>query len=224
MDDSLRLAWTQIVTPEDYDKHMAEIGQAQAAAVLTRSIIETSVTRDCSRVLIVGAGTGQMLDFLDPALLCPFRITCTDLNRSFLARLEQRLLSAGIRATLLEDDIEHTALDAGWDLLLATLLLEHVDWHRAVEVIASLRPKACGIIVQENPEGMSSAVTPGRPIPLSIAKAIEIAHPTLVPRNEPIAAFDDRGYHCRATFVQEVADRKHLVAMLFTRTVTVPSV
>jgi hypothetical protein len=35
------------------------------------------------RVVIVGAGTGQMPDFLDPALFRLFRITCTDLTGVF---------------------------------------------------------------------------------------------------------------------------------------------
>ena len=75
------------------------------------------------------------------------------------ARLEERLVRHGLSATILQDDIENTALDPDSDLLLATLLLEHIDWHRGVEVFAALRPATCGIIIQENPHGMTSAVT-----------------------------------------------------------------
>lgn len=217
MDPNLGLAWTQIVTGEDYDEHMAAIGQARAAAALTRQIIRCAEPPTDTRVVIVGAGTGQMLDFLDPALLRPFRITCTDLNRSFLARLEERLVTCGLTATVFQDDIEHTALESGPDLLLATLVLEHIDWHRGVEGLAGLRPATCGIIIQENPPGMSSAVTPGRAIPLSIAKAFEIAHPTIVPRDELLAAFEHQGYKCKTICAQEVADSKRLIALLFRR-------
>ena len=35
MDPELRRAWTEIVTADDYERHMAAIGQAQAAAELT---------------------------------------------------------------------------------------------------------------------------------------------------------------------------------------------
>ncbi|MGA9106818.1 MAG: class I SAM-dependent methyltransferase, partial [Bryobacteraceae bacterium] len=170
-----------------------------------------------SRVVIAGAGTGQALDFVDPALLRPFRLTFTDLNPAFLARLTRRLVRHGLAATVLEDDIEQTALEPAPDLLLATLLLEHIDWRRGVEAIAGLRPAACGIIIQENPEGMTSAVTPGRPIPASIAKAVEIAHATLVPRQDLLAALAARGYVCRDTWVCEVADGKKLAALLFVR-------
>jgi SAM-dependent methyltransferase len=215
MDAGLRLAWTQIVTVEDYDAHMAAIGQAQAAAALTEDLIRARQLRSDGRVVIVGAGTGQMLDFLEPSVLRPFQLTCTDLNPVFLARLKERLDQHGLRATILEDDIEQTALESGPELLLATLVLEHIDWRRGVEAIAGLRPTACGIIIQENPPGMTSSVTPGRRIPPSIAKAIEVAHATLVPRGELTAAFETHGYWLKDTFGRDVADGKRLVALLF---------
>jgi hypothetical protein len=111
-------------------------------------------------VVIVGAGTGQTFDFLDADLLRPFEMTCTDLSRRFLDRLEKRIILHGLKATVLEDDIEDTALKPGPDFLLATLLLEHIDWRRGVDALARLAPATCGIIIQENPPGMTSAVTP----------------------------------------------------------------
>jgi len=217
MDANLRLAWTQIVTADDYEQHMAGIGQAQAAATLNRQIIEAAKPPDGSHVVIAGAGTGQMFDFLDPALFRSFRLTCTDLNRSFLARLEERLAEHALRATILVDDIEQTALEPGPALLLATLLLEHIDWRRGVEVFAELRPTACGIIIQENPQGMTSAVTPGRSTPPSVAKAVETAHAKLVPLDELLAAFEERGYQRQVSYAEHAADGKRLIAVLFFR-------
>jgi len=215
MDSGLRHAWAQIITGEDYEKHMAGIGQAQASAVLTDQILRSVEPQAGGRVVIAGAGTGQILDFAEPDLFRPFRLTFTDLNPAFLARLAQRLAKHGLTATLLEDDIEQTGIEPGADLVLATLLLEHIDWRRGVESIAGLRPAACGVIIQENPEGMTSAVTPGRQIPPSIAKAFEIAHATLVPRQDLVAAFAARGYELKGTWAREVADGKKLVALLF---------
>ena len=217
MDPGLRRAWTQIVTCEDYEEHMARIGQAQASAGLTCQILCAAGPPSGGRVVVAGAGTGQALDFLDPALLRPFRLTFTDLNREFLARLAQRLAKHNLAATILEDDIEQTALEPAPDLLLATLLFEHVDWRRGVAAIVGLRPAACGVIMQENPEGMTSAITPGRQIPPSMAKAFEIAHPTLVLRQDVVAGFAARGYVCKDTWAREVADGKRLVALLFAR-------
>jgi hypothetical protein len=218
MDLELRRAWTEIVTAEDYEEHMASIGQAQAAAELTQRLIQSASLRPSSRITIAGAGTGQMFDFLAPAVFGPHRLTCADLNPVFLARLRERLERHGLEAEIVEDDIERTALTPRPDLLLATLLLEHIAWPRGVEAFARLQPRTCGIVLQENPPNMSGAVTPGRRLPLSIAKAVETAHPTLVPRDDLIVAMTERGYPCRATEVREVADGKRLVGLLFGRT------
>jgi hypothetical protein len=156
-----------------------------------------------------------MFDFLNPALFRPFELTCTDINPKFLARLRERLVKHDLSGLLLADDIEHTTLLDGPDFLLAALLLEHIDWRKCVEVIAALRPAACGIIIQENPIGMTSAVTPGRRIPASMAAAVQIAQPKLVPHDELLSAFEARGYHCARTYAREVADGKRLISTLF---------
>jgi hypothetical protein len=218
MDPELRRAWTEIVSAEDYEEHMVSIGQAQAAAELTQRLIQSASLRPSSRITIAGAGTGQMFDFLAPAVFGPHRLTCADLNPVFLARLRERLERYGLEAEILEDDIERTALTPRPDLLLATLLLEHIAWPRGVEAFARLQPRTCAIVLQENPPNMSGAVTPGRRLPPSIAKAVETAHPTLVPRDDLIVAMTERGYPCRATEVREVADGKRLVGLLFGRT------
>ena|SRR5579885_1843576 len=215
MDEALRRAWTEIVTPDDYEEHMARIGQAQAGADLTRHLIETSRPPFGARILFAGAGTGQMLDFLDASVLRPFRLVFTDLSTSFLERLKRRLRQLELTAEVIEDDFENTALQPGPDLLIATLLLEHIDWHRGVDTISALRPAACGIIIQENPPEMKSAITPGRVLPRSIAEASSQAHPVLVPYDELVPAFGACGYEMTDTASREVADGKRLIAVLF---------
>lgn len=214
MDSNLRLAWTQIVTAEDYEEHMAAIGQAQAAAALTVELIQKAALHEGSRLVIAGAGTGHMFDFLDIDLLRPFHLICTDLNPTFLARLRARLFTRGFGAQIVADDLEHSALLMHPEFLLATLLLEHIDWHRGVEAITALQPAACGIIIQENPPGMTAAVTPGRRIPASMA-AFKIAQPKLVPHDEMLSAFEAQGYHPVFSNSREVADSKRLVSTLF---------
>jgi hypothetical protein len=215
MKSNLRLAWTEVVKADDYDEHMAAVGQAQAAAALAAEIIRDAGLSPNSRIVVVGAGTGQIFDFVDPALFRPFQLTCTDLNPTFLARLRDRLFKHGLRALIVADDIENTALPKAPDLLLATLVLEHIDWRKGVEAIARFDPAACGIIIQENPRGMTSAVTPGRRVPASIAAAFQIAQPELVPHKELLSAFEAGGYRCASTCAREVADGKRLVSTLF---------
>ena len=164
MDPELRSAWTEIVSAADYDLHMAAIGQAQAAAELTAWQIHHAAIPAAWHILICGAGTGQLLDFLDPAILRPYRFTCTDLNPRFLDRLRERLASHRLKAEVLQDDIEQTRLIATPDLLLATLLLEHIDWRRGVNRSQRYSRDIAASILQGNPPEMESAVTPGRPL------------------------------------------------------------
>jgi hypothetical protein len=215
MDAELRRAWTEIVVADDYEEHMAAIGQAQAAAELTRYLIEKASLEPGSRITIAGSGTGQMFDLLPASVFHPYQLTVSDLNPLFLERLRERLTRHGLDAEILVDDIERTALPPGCELLLATLLLEHIDWQRGTQTFVDLRPRLCGIVLQENPPDMKSAVTPGRRLPSSIAKAVEKAHPSLVPRDDLIAAMAKRAYDCIGSLVREVADRKQLAALLF---------
>lgn len=216
MDLSLRQAWTQIITGEDYDEHMAAVGQAQAAAVLTAEMIRNAGLRAGGRLVIAGAGTGQMFDFLNAAVFRKFRLICTDINPKFLARLRERLARHYLAAFVVADDIEQTALTGRPDFLLAALVLEQIDWRNGVEAIAVLRPAACGIIIQENPAGMTATVTPGRSIPASIAAAFETEQPKLVPHKQLLSAFQARGYCCAGTWIRQVADEKRLVSSLLT--------
>jgi len=215
MDAALRRAWTEIVTPDDYEQHMAAIGQAQAAAELTGVLLSAAGLAPGERVAIVGAGTGQVFDFLSPDTVLPYRLVCTDLNAAYLARLRGRLQRGGIEAAIAVDDLERSALGAGIALIIATLVLEHIDWRRGVAELARLSPRICGVILQENPAGMASAVTPGRRLPASLAQAVETAHPVLVPGEELTAAMSVCGYRLRKSDVREVADGKRLAALLF---------
>jgi hypothetical protein len=217
MDEALRRAWTEIVTPEDYEEHMARIGQAQAGADLTRHLLEIAAPPRRARVVFAGAGTGQMLDFLDPSLLRPFRLAFTDLNPRFLERLKRRLAQFDLHADVIEDDFENTAIACGPDLLIATLLLENIDWRRGVETISALRPVACGIVIQENPPEMKSAITPGRVLPRSMAEAASQAHPVLIPYDQLVPALAAHGYEQRDKSARAVADGKYLISILFKR-------
>src|SRR5262249_16936514 len=62
-----------------------------------------------------------------------------------------------------------------------------------------------------------TAVTPGRVVPSSLLKAIEVGRPTLVPPEELITAFGQRGYPLTGKWAEEVADGKRLIALLFRR-------
>ena len=215
MDPELRRAWTEVVTADDYERHMAAIGQAQAAAELTAWALRSAGLAAGDSVTVAGAGTGQMLDFFDPAALRPYRLTFADLNRRIpgparrateAARHTWRARGRRFRA----DKLAGRAGAAGGDAAARA--------HRVaarVESMARLQPRRCAIVMQENPPGMATAVTPGRVVPESIAKAMATAHAKLVVRDELVGEMERLGYGLRAEESREVADGKRLVGLLF---------
>ncbi|HXY47461.1 MAG TPA: class I SAM-dependent methyltransferase [Thermoplasmata archaeon] len=217
MDPESRRAWTEIVTPEDYDRHMETIGQAGASADLVAQFLSWTHLPGGSNVVIVGAGTGWMLDHSDLASLRELRLTFTDLSPRFLNKLRERVGAHRLTADVLEDDIEATKLPSGMDLLIASLVLEHIDWMRGAASITGLSPRFIGVVLQENPPGMTTSITPGRPLPPSISEASKIALSHLVPKGEIVAEFERLGYPCDRETSRVVADGKRLIGYLFGR-------
>ena len=215
MEPESRRAWTEIVTPEDYDRHIETIGQAEVSADLVAQFLSWTQLPAGGKVVIVGAGTGWLLDHSDLTWFRNLRLTFTDLSPRFLNKLRERLSDHGIAANVLEDDIEATRLATGMDLLIASLVLEHIDWKRGAASIAGLSPRFIGIILQENPPGMTTSITPGRPLPPSILEASKIALSRLLAKNEVVAEFERLGYPCEREASRAVADGKRLVGCLF---------
>ena len=174
MDPELRRAWTEIVTA----------GQAQAAELTQWLLISADLSE-----WRAGDGRGGRDRCASAAPL-----TFADLNPRHLAQRRERLTRQGFDGIVVMDDFEATRLEEGMDFLLATLLLEHIEWRRGLESLARLRPRACGIVMQVNPPGMTTQVTPGRRVPPSLAKAMETAHATLLFEEELVAAMAERGF------------------------------
>ena len=215
MDPESRRAWTEIVTPEDYDRHMETIGQAAASAELVTQFLSWTLLPGRSQVVVAGAGTGWMLDHTDLTPFRNLRLTFTDLSPRFLNKLRERVRTHGITAKVLEDDIEATKLPTGVDLVITSLVLEHIDWKRGAASIAGLSPRFIGVVLQENPPGMTTSITPGRPLPPSILEASKSALSHLVPKSEVVAEFERLGYRCEHETSRAVADGKRLIGCLF---------
>ena len=115
------------VTPGDYEQHLAAIGQAQANALIVREAIQRWAAPGAS-VLIAGAGTGQMLDYVGHEFLTTFDITFSDINPEFLRCIEQRLVHAPLTSwRTVVDDLECTQLTGPFALIVIVLVLEHID-------------------------------------------------------------------------------------------------
>jgi ubiquinone/menaquinone biosynthesis C-methylase UbiE len=215
MDNKLRKAWTKLVRPEDYDAHMAAIGQAQANAALLAKLFECDPPRPGSELLVAGAGTGQLFDYLSPALLKPYRTTFTDINAEYLNRLAARVSGVpGIEFKMIVDDIEASRLPGSFELVVAILVLEHVDWRKAIAEMSRLSAARVFIVLQENPPHITTAVTKGRPITGSMRVFTEV-HPHLIPQSDVVAGFTRHEFELRRSSAREVLDSKRMVALEF---------
>jgi 2-polyprenyl-3-methyl-5-hydroxy-6-metoxy-1,4-benzoquinol methylase len=152
MREQLRKAWAEIIQPDDYEAHMAAVGQVQANAHLVAEYLRAHWSKPGASILFVGAGTGQMFDFISPELLLPFSLTFTDINAGYLQRLAARLAAVeGLRYKTLVDDLESTQISRVFDLTAAILVLEHVDWRKAVSTLCALTTHEALVVIQENP-------------------------------------------------------------------------
>jgi SAM-dependent methyltransferase len=205
---TLREAWTGRVTADDYEAHMQRIGQAEANALLLAELL----TGASGRVLIAGAGTGQMFGYLPAEFLAGCAVTCSDVNPAFLARLRERFVCETV-----VDDIEDSRLEPGFAVIAVVLVLEHVDWKLAVESLARLEPERLVLIVQRNPSNVTAAVTPGRVPPGTMQVFAGEAPPHLVPTEELIAKLGSFGFELVREEARAVQDGKSMVGLVLRR-------
>lgn len=217
MDPKLREAWLKKVTAADYESHMAAVGQAQANAELVKEFFERASLPPGSRVLFAGAGTGQWLEFTSPDFLSGLSVTFTDINADYLRLLSSRFAEfPNLTAQFRVDDIETSNLPANVDVAIAVLVLEHVDWKKAVRTLCRLCSGTILAITQENPPALSSAMTPSRPVAGSMSVFKEV-HPTLLSKSELAAEFAAHGFFQKAQTEKTVLDDKRMVALEFSR-------
>jgi len=205
---TLREAWTEFIVADDYEQHMAAIGQAQANALLVAELVAAAQPQTGSRVLIAGAGTGQMFEYCPAGLWDAFDLTCSDLNPTFLRKLRSRHA-----CTTALDDIEDSRLDPGFSLIVVVLVLEHVDWRKALASLARLRPERVAIVIQGNPEGR----LPQRERPGTMRLFGTELNPKFLDAGEIVAEFARRGFALRSQAERPVPDGKTMAGLLFAR-------
>jgi hypothetical protein len=217
MDPNLRKAWTEIVTGEDLDHHLAAVGQAQANARLLVDMLSHSSLPSGAELLFAGAGTGQLFDYADVDALARYRWTCTDINERFLSALEERLRKAPtIRASVKVDDVEATGLRGPFDAAAAILLLEHIEWRKGITSLAGLHPEWMYIVIQRN-EAAPDALTERPDLAPSIRAAAAIARPMLVPEPDLTAFLAEAGYAIQRRYQRAVPDEKTMVGLVYRR-------
>ena len=205
MPRTLRDLWAGHITADDYERHMAATGQPEANADLLGELFRIAPPAPGARILFAGAGTGQYFDYFPPAVLAPYRPLFTDINPLFLDRLAARFA-----CQTLVDDIEAPRVAGPFDLAIVILVLEHVEWRRAVTALCGLARRVF-TVTQENP----AALAP-RPLPGTLA-ALDQHPPRLLDRAALIAEFDGWCFELARTSTREVRDGKRMVGLDFKR-------
>jgi len=209
---TLRRVWTTALRPGDYEAHMAAIGQAQANAAHVGNFLARCNPPAGARVLVAGAGTGQMFDYIAPALLKDLRMVYADINPVFLDCLRARCPGAACVA----DDLERSSLRGPFHAACAVLVLEHIDWRKGLDTLAGLAPQWLFLVVQQNPDGMATAVSPARHLPGSMEVFTEV-HPQLRDPQQVVTLLAASGYQLSERLPRPVADGKTMLGLLFRR-------
>jgi ubiquinone/menaquinone biosynthesis C-methylase UbiE len=213
----LREAWTTEIRPDDYDAHMAQVGQAQANAQLVADWLRSKSPKADSSILFAGAGTGQMFDFISPEIFFPHRVTFTDINGDYLKRLESRVKpKTQLRFRILVDDIERSQLPEGFTLAIAVLVLEHVNWRLAVATLCRLSVESVFVVIQENTAQSLAVLSEDQPLAGTMRIFREV-HPTLVNRRELMQEFIHHQFCLVYSSEKDVLYEKKMAGLGFTR-------
>jgi len=217
MNRKLREAWLTKIDATDYETHMATIGQAQANAEHLKEFFDRANLPPKSRVLFSGAGGGQWLEYVSPDFLWALSVTFSDINADYLRLLARRLEKfRKLTAHFQVDDVESSKLPGNYDAVIAVLVLEHVDWRKAVGTMCRLCSDRILTVIQENPPALASAVTPSRPVAGTMSVFKEV-HPFLLSKTKLAAEFAARGFVQTFQAEKSVLDEKKMLALEFRR-------
>lgn len=216
MEPSLHQAWAEIILASDYELHMANVGQAEANARLTRDLVLGEGLPPGSRILFAGSGPGQLFEYVPGDFLAPHEVVFADINPEFVKLARDRAHEAGLsRVEALVDDIEATSLHGPFQMVVLVLVLEHVDWRKALDQMSGLNPDRLVVVLQRNPVTMEGMVTPHRELPGSLKACQSGEKPHLLDEKELVAHLSDLGYSLSMRDERPVPDGKSMIGLMF---------
>src|SRR5512133_990195 len=176
--------WT-VVPASDYERHMGPQGADQLAP-LAAIFEEVYAATQPDRLLVLGCGTGNGLEHVNPAVTK--RIVGVDVNLQYLGVGRQRFIGLGARLELFCSDAEKfRSAPAAFDLVHAALLFEYLHPEPLVRRIAEwLAPNGtCSVVLQ----------LPGGAGPEAPTKTMQIIQKAmrLVPPEELTRLFEHYG-------------------------------
>lgn len=196
---------------------MDDLGQAEVNAEIVGKMVEDFLLPKGSKILMPGCGTGQIFDYLSPNLFKEYEMVFTDINLEFLEKLSGRLSDTPIGHFRCHvDDLESTHLDEEFDGIIPVLVLEQLDWNKALKTLIEYKPQYIYLIIQEQWDGVET-ITVNVKSRESILKFSEMANPQLVPRDRLIKCLSESHYHLSKTYEREVPNSKRMVGLVFRR-------
>lgn len=106
------------------------------------------------------------------------------------------------------------------DAVVVVLVLEHVDWRRAVRALNGPMTDRLFFVIQINPPGMQDAVAPNRVLPPSLAAVSARAKPRLVKPEAFVKYLRAMGFALAERRDFPVADGKTMAGFVFDRVIT----
>lgn len=205
-------SWQEVVTSEDLDAHMIEIGQVEANAYILTQLLQSHPPR-AGLIYVPGCGTGQIFDFVNLDLLKNYEFLFSDIKRDFLNKLENRL-SSKLKFQAFTEDVEETSVHKKVEAILAILLLEHVDWRLALSHLLRTNPEYIFVIIQVHTL-QSGVVNTNRQLRPSIKLFSETARPELVAPEDLVQFLASMGFQKVAESSKEVPDNKRMLGLCF---------
>lgn len=215
MDPGERKGWTEVITAEDFDYHMATIGQAETNSKIIREMFSEFPLPNNSKLLVAGCGTCQMFDYLEPKKIGTYQFIFSDINQSFFEVAKKRMKNfPEAEYKFVIDDIESTKINEKIDGVIAVLLLEHIDWKKGIDSFVKLKPNRIYLIIQVQ-DDKKSFVTKGMKLRPSIEEFSKIANPQPVKEQELSNYLKNKSYKLIKKIKRPVQDDKAMVGLVF---------
>ena len=139
---TIKQAWEEIITPDDYDYHMNMVGQDEPLAIGWMNMLRQFPPQDGGLFWIAGGGTAKFLDIVDREWLkqTKLRFILTDVSKHQLSKADERIklynlqnqFSVRIHNLLVDKPVEN-ATEASLSLVLEYL----EDWQGALARLVS---------------------------------------------------------------------------------------
>lgn len=215
MAGNLRTAWTHVVKADELDIHLDAIGQAEVNAEIVEKMISDFPLPKGSKLLMPGCGTGQIFNYISHKVLSCHKLVFTDINRTFLDALSERLSGTEIwNFSCHIDDLEGSVLSERFDGIIPVLVLEQLEWEKAIQTMVGFMPTFIYLIIQEQ-SSAAETIRVHQKLPDSMKRFSEMAEPRLVPRDDLIGHLSAENYRLNKVYEQQVPNNKVMAGLVF---------